>query len=170
MTPCHQDPAPSSDPGPERLPGPDDSGKIAVEEVIHRLLVEGVSARNAAAYFDRTYHDDIYIHEAPSLPYGGDYHGLEGAARHASRFTETWDRWQTGEQRQLDPRIIATDTEAVVLWTLRAQQPGEPEESRFPAISHYCFRDGRVVESRMFFYDTTAVLDFLIRAESSRLA
>jgi uncharacterized protein len=170
MTPDHQDPAPSSDPVRELLPGRDDSGRVAVEDTIRRLFVDGVSARNAAAYFDRTYHDEVCIHEAPSLPYGGDYHGLEGAARHALGFIQTWDRWQTGEQRRLDPRIIATDTEAVVLWTLRAQRPGEPEESRFPAISHYRFRDGRVVESRMYFYDTAAVLDFLIRAESSRLA
>ena len=50
---------------------------------LRRLFVDGVSTRNAAAYFDRTYHDDICIHEAPSLPCGGDYYGLEGAARHA---------------------------------------------------------------------------------------
>src|SRR5829696_5730384 len=122
------------------------------------------------AYFDRTYHDDICIHEAPSLRYGGDYYGLEGAVRHAVAYTQSWDRWQTSEQRQLHPRIIATDNEAVVLWTLRVQRPGDPGESNFPAISHYRFRDGRVIESRMFFYDTVAVLDFLIRGEAARLA
>jgi uncharacterized protein YciI len=105
--------------GQERLPGPGDSGKITVEDTLRRLFVDGVSARDAAAYFDRTYHDDTCIHEAPSLPYGGDYYGLDGAARHAVGFTKTWDRWQTSEQRELHPRIIATDTEAVVLWTLR---------------------------------------------------
>ena len=152
--------------GQERLPSPGDPGRVEVEDTIHRLFVDGVSARDAEAYFDRTYHDDICIHEAPSLPYGGDYHGLEGVARHAIGFTRTWDRWQTGEQRQLGPRIIATDTEAIVLWTLRAQQPGDPAESTFPAISHYRFHDGRVVESRMFLYDTTAVRDFLARADS----
>jgi hypothetical protein len=123
--------------GQERLPSPGDPGRVAVEDTIHRLFVDGVSARDAEVYFDRTYHDDICIHEAPSLPCGGDYHGLEGVARHAIGFTRTWDRWQTGEQRQLGPRIIATDTEAIVLWTLRAQQPGDPAESIFPAISHY---------------------------------
>jgi hypothetical protein len=123
--------------GQERLPSPGDPGRVAVEDTIHRLFVDGVSARDAEVYFDRTYHDDICIHEAPSLPCGGDYHGLEGVARHAIGFTRTWDRWQTGEQRQLGPRIIATDTEAIVLWTLRAQQPGDPAESTFPAISHY---------------------------------
>jgi ketosteroid isomerase-like protein len=47
---------------------------------------------------------------------------------------------------------------------------GDPGESSFPAISHYRFRDGRVIESRMFFYDTVAVRDFLIRGEAARLA
>ena len=156
--------------GQERLPGPGDSGKVRVEATLRRLFVDGVSARDAAAYFDRTYHDDICIHEAPSLRYGGDYYGLEGAVRHAVAYTQSWDRWQTSEQRQLHPRIIATDNEAVVLWTLRVQRPGDPGESNFPAISHYRFRDGRVIESRMFFYDTVAVLDFLIRGEAARLA
>ena len=41
---------------------------------------------------------------------------------------------------------------------------------KVPGDQSLPFRDGRVVESRMFFYDTAAVLDFLIRAESSRLA
>jgi uncharacterized protein YciI len=156
--------------GQERLPGPGDSGRVTVEEAVRRLFVHGVSARDAAAYLDGTYHDGICIHEAPSLPYGGDYQGLEGASRHAVGFTQTWDRWQTSEQRELHPRIIATDTEAIVLWTLRVQRPGDPGESSFPAISHYRFRDGRVIESRMFFYDTVAVRDFLIRGEAARLA
>jgi hypothetical protein len=55
-----------------------DPGRVAVEETIHRFFVDGVSARDAQAYFDRTYH-----------------------ARHAARFTRIWGRWQTDEQRQL---------------------------------------------------------------------
>jgi hypothetical protein len=76
-----------------------DPGRVAVEATIHRFFVHGVSARDARAYFDRTYH-----------------------ARHAARFTRIWARWQTDEQRQLRPRII---------------------------------------ESRMFLFDASAVRDFI---------
>jgi uncharacterized protein YciI len=73
--------------GAERLPRPGEPGRAHVEHTIHRLFVEGVTARDPEAYFDRTYHAGVTIHEAPSLPYGGDYRGLEGAAEHAHAFT-----------------------------------------------------------------------------------
>ncbi len=147
--------------GAERLPAPGDTGRAVIEDTIHRLFVEGVSARDATAYFDRTYHPDVVIREAPSLPYGGEYHGLLGAAEHAVGFTETWDRLQVAQQRDLDPRIVATDSEAFVVWTLRGQRPGDPEVSEFPAVSHYRFQAGRVIESRMCLFDTVAVGEFL---------
>jgi uncharacterized protein len=147
--------------GAERLPAPGDTGRVVIEQTIRRLFVEGVSARDARAYFDRTYHPDVVIHEAPSLPYGGDYHGLPGAAEHAVGFTETWDRLQTAQQRELNPRIVATDSEAFVVWKLRGQHPGDLAVSEFPAVSHYRFQAGRVIESRMCLFDTVAVVEFL---------
>ena len=61
----------------------------------------------------------------------------------------------------MSPRIVATDSEAFVVWTLRGQRPSDPGVTEFPAISHYRFRDGRVIESRMFLFDTAAVAAFL---------
>jgi uncharacterized protein len=150
--------------GSERLPGPGDTGRAIIEQTIHRLFVEGVTARNAEAYFDRTYHPDVVIHEAPSLPYGGEYQGLPGAVEHALGFTRTWDRLQPPPQRDLSPRVIATDTEAVVIWTLRGRRRGDQDVAEFPAVSHYRFHAGRVIESRMSLFDTVAVAEFLAEA------
>ena len=147
--------------GAERLPSPADAGQAQVEQTIHRLFVEGVTARNPEAYFDRSYHPAVIIHEAPSLPYGGEYRGLDGAAEHALAFTRAWNGLQSAELRDMSPRIVATDSEAFVVWTLRGQRPSDPGVTEFPAISHYRFRDGRVIESRMFLFDTAAVAAFL---------
>jgi uncharacterized protein YciI len=103
--------------GAERLPRPGEPGREKVQQTIHRLFVGGVMARDPKAYFDRTYHPSVTIHEAPSLPYGSDYYGLEGAAEHALAFTRTWDGLQSVEQRDMTPCIVATDSEAFVIWT-----------------------------------------------------
>jgi uncharacterized protein len=147
--------------GAERLPRPGEPRRAQVEHIIHRLFVEGVTARDPEAYFDRTYHPGLTIHEAPSLPYGGDYRGLDGAAEHALAFTHTWDRLQSEEQRDMTPRIVATDSEAFVIWTLRGQQSKDALVRDFPALSHYQFHEGRVSESRMYLFDPAAVNTFL---------
>ena len=150
--------------GTDRLPAAEDPGRAVVEDTIHRLFVEGVAACNSTAYFDRTYHDDVVIHEASSLPYGGDYRGLTGAAEHAVGFTETWDRYQSEAHRDLSQHIVATDNEAFVVWTLRARREAENDDEddfSMPALSHYRFRHGRIIESRMFLFDTVAVRAFL---------
>ena len=154
--------------GAERLPRPDEPGRAHVEQTIHRLFVEGVTARDPEAYFDRTYHPGVTIHEAPSLPYGGVYRGLEGAAEHALAFTRTWDRLQSAEQRDMTPRIVATDSEAFVIWTLRGQQPEDALIRDFPALGHYQFHEGRVIESRMYLFDSAAVSTFLRDGEDHR--
>jgi uncharacterized protein len=147
--------------GAERLPRPGEPGRAHVQQTIHRLFVEGVTAPDPEAYFDRTYHPGVTIHEAPSLPYGGNYHGLEGAVKHALAFTRTWDGQQSAEQRDMTPRIVATDSEAFVIWTLRGQQPDDALVRAFPALSHYRFHEGRVIESRMYLFDSAAVSTFL---------
>jgi uncharacterized protein YciI len=147
--------------GAERLPRPGEPGRDKVQQTIHRLFLAGVMARDPKAYFDRTYHPSVTIHEAPSLPYGGDYHGLEGAAEHALAFTRIWDGLQSAEQRDMTPRIVATDSEAFVIWTLRGQGPNDAAVTEFSALSHYQFQEGRVIESRMYLFDSAAVNTFV---------
>jgi hypothetical protein len=134
--------------------------------VLQRLLVHGVGGRDAAAYFDRTYHPAVVIHEAPSLPYGGDYVGLDGAVEHARAFLATWGDRQRPEHHGLAARWWAGPTEAACRWELRAAEGRATH--RFLAMSHYRFRDGLIVESRMFHFDLPALLDFLSRTADRR--
>ncbi len=71
-----------------------------------RRLFEAVEARNPQVLL-AIYHPRVVINEAPSLPYGGEYHGHEGAFRHAQGFLKTWDRFQPPEARSLEPHFVA---------------------------------------------------------------
>jgi uncharacterized protein len=58
-------------------------------ETVKRLF-DAVARRDRAGLLE-AYHPEIVIHEAPSLPYGGDYHGHEGAISHVQAFYRTWE-------------------------------------------------------------------------------
>ncbi|WP_369132555.1 nuclear transport factor 2 family protein [Modestobacter sp. I12A-02662] len=136
-----------------------------VRSTVRRLLDDGVQRRDPQAYFDRTYHPDVTIDEAPSLPYGGTYRGLDGAARHAVAFTRTWDALQpTPAARRLRYVVHALPGAAFVAWSLSAVDPRTDRLVSFPAVSHYEFDDGLIRRSRMLLFDTHAVLDLLRRA------
>jgi uncharacterized protein len=133
------------------------ANKCAVEalfEAVDRRDREGVRAR---------YAENIAIHEAASLPYGGDYRGLEGALRHGQGFRATWDPFQPHQARGLDPRIIADGDHVVVLWHHKVENPETGEGLELPAVSVYRMENAKVTDSRMFHFDTAALLRFLER-------
>lgn len=135
-----------------------------------RRLFEAVESRgNAAGFAARwaaylaMYDPAAVIHEAPSLPYGGDYSGDGAVARHAQGFAAAWDGLQTADNRGLKPQFVAGGEHVVVLWRQRGQSPSG-EILDMPVVSVYRMKDGRVADSRMFPFDTVAVRDFLERA------
>jgi len=107
------------------------------------------------------YDENITIHEAASLPYGGDYRGLEGALHHGQGFRAAWDRYQPHEGRGLDPRIIADGDYVVVLWRHKLENPATGERLDLPAVGVYRMENAKVADSRMFHFDTAALLGFL---------
>jgi uncharacterized protein len=131
--------------------------KCAVEalfEAVDRRDREGVRT---------AYAENITIHEAASLPYGGDYRGPEGALRHGHGFRAAWDHFQPHEARGLDPRIIADGDHVVVLWRHKVKNPETGDELDLPAVSVYRMENAKIADSRMFQFDTAALLRFLER-------
>jgi uncharacterized protein len=125
-------------------------------------------------------HPDVEFHWPPSLPYGGTYRGLN--PDHPT-WGQTWDRLQpTAAERKMDHRIVAAskdknkgkngknnnnEDEVVVLW----QQRGvTPSGHRFecPVLGYYKLRDAKLARAQMFYFDTTAVLNFLSAAEAEQ--
>jgi hypothetical protein len=123
-------------------------------------VFEAVEARDGNALLSLNARD-VTIHQAPSLPYGGSYHGHDGAVRHGVGYTQTWDRFQVrAELRALAPEFFAARDSVVVVWRHRAEREGA-RAIDLPAVSVYRLSDGLVVESRMFHFDTTLLADFL---------
>jgi uncharacterized protein len=150
--------------------------KCAANIAVMRRIFEAVETRGDpndfaarwAAYV-AMYDPDIVIHEAPSLPYGGDYSGDHAVARHAQGFREAWEGLQSADDRRLEPQFLADGDYVIVLWRQRARS-ADQEIFDMPVVSIYQMKEGRVVDASMFHFDTAAVLGFLERARRSTSA
>jgi uncharacterized protein YciI/ketosteroid isomerase-like protein len=127
-----------------------------------RALFKAVDRRDSEGV-RAVYDENITIHEAASLPYGGDYHGLEGALRHGRGFRAAWDRFQPDEARGLDPQIVADADHVVVLWRHEVVNAETGDRLDLPAVSVYRMEHTKIANSRMFHFDTAALLRFLER-------
>ena len=125
-----------------------------------RRLFEAVEHRSREGVV-AIYDQNIVINEAPSLPYGGEFLGHEGALRHGQGFRAAWDRFQPSKTRGLEPRFIAQGDHVAVLWRHRAENHETGERLDLPAAGFYRFVDGKVLDSRMFHFDIAALLRFL---------
>lgn len=130
--------------------------------IVHGLF-KAVEQRNGEGVA-RAYDEAIIIHEAPSLPYGGDYQGLRGAFGHATGYRSAWDPLQGDAERELDAEIIADPDRVVVLWEQKGRNPVSGEIFAMPVASVYRMKDGRIVDSRMYHFDVAASRAFLDRA------
>jgi ketosteroid isomerase-like protein/flavodoxin len=116
----------------------------------------GVEQRNRAR-LHALYHPRVQFHWPPSL----------AASRPGRTWQEIWDRLQpSDEERSMSPRVIAaTDREVVVLWRQRGVS-ANGERLDAEVIGLYEVRDAKLVRAQMFYFDTTAVLRFLDRADT----
>jgi ketosteroid isomerase-like protein len=153
-------------------------------ETVKRLF-DAVNRRDQLAILE-TYHPEVVIHEAASLPYGGDYHGHEGALAHVNAFYQTWEGLKQGVskpgvskpgvskelpeevRREYSLLFLETTQEYVVVFgrnTALAPQSGRKLD--VAEVWVFKMRDGKVAESWMLNQDTVAILDFLKEAHES---
>ncbi len=129
-------------------------------DIVKRLF-RAVRQRDGARVLS-CYGSDVVIREEPSLPYGGEHLGHEGARRHAAGFVKCWRGLQSEADLELAPQFFEADGTVVVLWRLRATHAGERLD--VPVVGVYLVRNGRIVETRMSYFDLLALLGFLRRA------
>jgi uncharacterized protein len=129
-------------------------------EVVRRLF-SAVEDRD----FDRLlacYADDIEIHEATVLPWGGVWRGPEGVAAHAAEFMRAWGALQGPAESRLDARFWSDGAGTVcAVFRHRALDPATGARFDAPEVGIYRIRDDRVVRSQMFHADSAAVVGFL---------
>jgi len=83
-----------------------------------RSLFKAVEERDLAGVL-AAYDPEVVIREAASLVYGGVYHGLEDALRHASGYAQAWAAVQAPADLATDPLFLDAGEYAVVLWRQR---------------------------------------------------
>jgi ketosteroid isomerase-like protein len=129
-------------------------------EVVRRLFaaVENRDLERVLA----CYTDDVEIHEADVLPYGGIWRGHEGAVAHAAGFLCSWDALQGPQEIPLDAQFWGDGAETVcVLFRHRAFDPAGGARFDAPEVGIYRVRGERVARSQMFHADSAAVVRFL---------
>jgi ketosteroid isomerase-like protein len=119
-------------------------------------IVEGFEAAFEKGDMDTvmTYiHEDIVVHEAPSLPYPGDHYGHEGLLRMLGAFVEVWEIRSGLDLRVLDGgpnRAVGTVQLDVV-----AKATGIPVKLRLTEI--YTMRDGKIADIEVYYWDTAEI-------------
>jgi ketosteroid isomerase-like protein len=105
-------------------------------------------------FFYSLFADDVVMHEAPSLPYGGTYYGVEGLKRGIETMFAAWDN-MTYKVEQ----ITAGGDLVFVYMHISASSPRTGKTFGFPVAELWRFRDGKVTEFRPFYWDTHRAIE-----------
>jgi ketosteroid isomerase-like protein len=96
--------------------------------------------------------DDVVLHQAGSLPYGGTWRGHDGLERFFLAMSRTWSAFDMVEQR-----FLSTAETAVVHTDVHACARATGRRLEFPILQTIRVVDGRIVEVRPFYWDVAAI-------------
>lgn len=125
-----------------------------------RRLFKAVEERDVAGVL-AAYAPEVVIRDASSLPYGGIHHGLNGAKYHIEVAAQTWNSLQPAAERSMDAVFLDAGEYVIVLWRLKGVEASSGRKLDVPTASVYKLRDGKIVESQMFYSDSVAITQFL---------
>jgi uncharacterized protein len=132
-------------------------------------VFRAIEQRDVERLFE-LFHDDVELHDAASLPYGGLTRGKELLRRQLETAPQetwlgTWGALQpTERERRMDPRVVTESGNEVVIAYIQRGLGPDGEHFEAPVLGLYAVRDGKFARAQMFHYDTAAILDFLGRA------
>jgi len=104
----------------------------------------GADFGELAAHF----HPDIIVHQGPTVPFGGDWYGIEAVERFFAVFTDTWSSLDLTEIRSFEG-----DTGVAITMRMRAtaRNSGQHLDTR---VGHfYLFENGLIREITVFYLD-----------------
>lgn len=93
------------------------------------------------------------LYEPESMPYGGTWHGHDGFRRFLQAMDRTWSRMGPIEP----PDLVEHGHTVVVLATLDARCRDTGHVVQPPVCQVVRVRDGRLLEARMFYWDTQEI-------------
>jgi uncharacterized protein len=95
---------------------------------------------------------DVVLHQAESLPYGGNWRGHDGMERFFHAMSQALEAFDMVEQE-----FLSTAETAVVLTRVHARARATGRELDFPILQTIRVVDGRIAEVRPFYWDTAAI-------------
>jgi uncharacterized protein len=128
--------------------------------VIKQFAVEcNTSPRNLDAVATLL-HNDVLVREAPSLPYGGDHHGVDGFMHVVDAVDEYWEVVGGTESFQMD--IVEIDAETVLM-RVDAEAIARSTGTRFlmRVVEFFTVRDGKIAMVDVHYWDTAAMCQAL---------
>jgi uncharacterized protein len=137
-------------------------GEIMSAEKVEaaRRLFKAVEERDLAGTL-AVYDPEVVIREASFLPYEGVYYGHDGAKQHGKGFAFTWGKFQPSDEKRLDAVFLDAGDRVVVFFRLKGLAANSGRSIDVPVVGVYRVRGGKVVESQMFYSDTSEILKFL---------
>jgi ketosteroid isomerase-like protein len=100
-------------------------------------------------------HEDIVVHEAPSLPYAGDHRGHDGFLKLAEAFNRVWEMTSPLDLTVLD----AGETAVVVLVRYDVIARATGNALTLDHVEIYTVRDGKITDLDVYYRDTAAIVE-----------
>lgn len=125
-------------------------------EILTRFIqaeVEYFQGEHAEFPAEQHLDPEFVLHEPESMPYGGRWHGHDGFQRFLQVMDRTWS-----QMGPIDPpELIEHGDTVVVLATLDARCRDTGRMVRPPVCQVVRVRDGKLLEARMFYWDTQEI-------------
>ncbi|MEM6430941.1 MAG: nuclear transport factor 2 family protein [Deinococcota bacterium] len=97
--------------------------------------------------------DDFTLHQAPSLPYGGEYQGVDGIKTFFQLFFDVWERFSSQRVRYVD-----VDNHSVLALSQISATTTTGVDLDMPMAQVFHVKDGKLLEARPFYWDTAAIV------------
>jgi ketosteroid isomerase-like protein len=102
------------------------------------------------------FHSDVVVHEPASLPYPGDWKGLEGVGALFGKMREVWS------DMRVDDLTAAREGDTVFMaCTLHMTSRSTGAAITQPFVEVLRFQDERLIEGTPFYYDTSEIVSAL---------
>jgi ketosteroid isomerase-like protein len=131
-------------------------GRRSAVELLDRMFEVELrflqSATADLALLATAFHPDVVVHEPQSLPYAGDWKGLEGVGALFRRMREVWSNLS------VEGLEAARDGDTVFMTCtlhLTARQSGNRITQPFAEVLR--FKESRLVEGTPFYHDTAQI-------------
>jgi uncharacterized protein len=94
------------------------------------------------------FHPDVVVHQGPTVPFGGDWHGIDAVQRFFAVFTETWSSLELNDIRSFEG-------ETGVAITMRMRATARRTGKRLDTtVGHfYLFEAGLIREITVYYLD-----------------